>query len=174
MNFYIILFAISSILQTVTVTKANPETCFEVLNKYSADEIKKIFDMNLRDTILKKPSSDIFNCFLSKSSNGDISETKQFFEIFKKIEEYKRDHSTPLDNEKLTKLVSMGLPFKLESSLKAKLQQGRKVTLNEVQNMIANEIELHGEYTTYRQHIEKELNEQEVHDKINIIGWIVG
>ncbi|XP_037816016.1 uncharacterized protein LOC119606545 [Lucilia sericata] len=174
MNFYGILFAIISILQTVAVTTANPESCFEVLNKYSADEIKKIFNMNLRDTILKQPASDILNCFLSKSSHGDASESKQLFDIYKKLEEYKRDPSTPLDNEKLTKLVSMGLPFKLESSLKAKLKQGKTITLTEVQNLIMNEIELKGEYTTYRQHIEKELHEQEVHDKINIIGWIVG
>lgn len=110
--------------------------------------------MNFKDIAHTHPATEIFKCYLRESHPGDKSLDEQYFDVYKKCDEYAKNNFEPFGYQQLEELVSLGLPFSLEKYLRAKMETGNKKELKQgilhVQDVMSKDIELSLDYKEYK------------------------
>ncbi|XP_037805743.1 uncharacterized protein LOC119599887 [Lucilia sericata] len=152
------LFVLILIFQAVFgLTVKNAQHCFDVLDKLPKKEIEHIYYMNFKDVAHTHPATDILSCYLRESHHGDKTPTEQYFDVYKKCDEFRGKNFEPFGYHELQELVSLGLPYNLEKYLLIKMKTGNKKELEQgilyVQDVMSKDIELSRYYKDYKYYI---------------------
>lgn len=117
--------------------------------------------MKFNEVAHTHPAGDILKCFLHASHPGDRSLTEQYFDVYKKCDYFRDTNFEPFGTQQLEELISLGLPYYLESDLLKRMKTGNKRELENgiahVQFVMSNKIELSWEFKSYKELILKKI-----------------
>lgn len=137
------------------ILDTNRQQCFDVLDELPKIKIQQIYLMNIKGLAYTQPAADVLNCFLRESQTDGKSLTQQYFDVYKKCDDYKKHNFEPFGSEQLKELVSLGLPSSSEGQLSEKMGNKEELVqaILNVQDLMAKLIKKSRDYKDFKNFI---------------------
>ncbi|XP_046809760.1 uncharacterized protein LOC124420553 [Lucilia cuprina] len=147
----IIILLFSIIMTTSANTR---DHCFDILDKYSQNQIKNIYSFDVEKVANTSPANEIFECYLKETRENNVKKNaEKYFDVFRKCNEYKKQQLLYIELHHIEELTKIGLPSYLEQRIVRRIEGGEgnaSEILKLIQNDLCTKIEMSDQYTEYR------------------------
>ncbi|XP_037805748.1 uncharacterized protein LOC119599893 [Lucilia sericata] len=156
----------------VTTSANNFDHCFDILDKYSKNQIKNIYSFDVEKVANTSPANEIFECYLKETRESSVkTNAEKYFDVFRKCNEYKKQQLLYIELHHIEELTKMGLPLYLEQRAVRRIEGGEgnaSEILKLIQNDLCTKIEMSDQYTEYRSLVRVKLETVEKSGKNSI------
>ncbi|XP_017107663.3 uncharacterized protein [Drosophila bipectinata] len=122
----------------------------------SVDELQRKYTQwnSVHQTLLDPEATKRFRLFLETKISGDKDAAIQYLDLYEKSSKFLQETQHTFAQDKVDKLVDLGLPYDLEQDLKRRALSGQRNDINlglyRVLDKCRNEIEASSEFRDFR------------------------